>query len=142
MVLSRTLFGVLYSLIQRRNTTTKAKQLTTLMRINDIYCTAIIGTMSALYKPTVQWFRPIGLNHCTVGLDQKGKLPCTTKRSGQLKGSSCSFARRMFQLHSTLCSASCKCKVTCPLERGEGESIFFCFRKSGKRLNTSSCGPK
>ena len=90
----------------------------------------------------MQWFRPIGLNHCTVGLDQKGKLPCTTKRSGQLEGSSCSFARRIFQLHSTLCSGSCKCKVACPFQRGEGESIFFCFRKSGNRLNRSSCGPK
>ena len=98
--------------------------------------------MSALYKPTVQWFRPFGLNHCTVGLDQKGKLPCTRKRSGQLEGSPSSFTRRIFQLPCTLCSASYKCKVTCPLEKGEGESIFFCFRKSGNRLNRSSCGPK
>ena len=81
------------------------------------------------------WSKPL---HCWFKPKRQVALPCTTK----LEGSPWSFTRGIFQLHWTLSSASCKCKVTCPLERGEGGSIFFCFRKTGNQLNRSCCSPR
>ena len=40
-----------------------------------LHASSCKGNLPFWSKPTVQWFRPIGLNHCTVGLYRADMVP-------------------------------------------------------------------